>query len=157
MLTIKKGAIMKIYIGSDHGGVELKKELLDYLKENNYDVENLGVDSNDSVDYPDKAREVSYAVLNSDAEDARGIVICGTGIGVSIAANKVKGIRAALVSDCFSAEMARRHNNANVITLGGRTTGPELAKTIVNSYLKADFDGGRHARRVDKIDPDMEQ
>lgn len=146
---------MKIYIGSDHGGVELKKELLDYLKENNYDVENLGVDSNDSVDYPDKAREVSYAVLNSDAEDARGIVICGTGIGVSIAANKVKGIRAALVSDCFSAEMARRHNNANVITLGGRTTGPELAKTIVSSYLKADFDGGRHARRVDKIDPDV--
>lgn len=146
---------MKIYIGSDHGGVELKKELLDYLKENNYDVENLGVDSNDSIDYPDKAREVSYAVLNSDAEDARGIVICGTGIGVSIAANKVKGIRAALVSDCFSAEMARRHNNANVITLGGRTTGPELAKTIVNSYLKADFDGGRHARRVDKIDPDV--
>lgn len=147
---------MKIYIGSDHGGVELKKEIIEYLKENNYDFENLGVDSKESIDYPDKAREVSHAVLDSDNEDARGIVICGTGIGVSIAANKVKGIRAALVADCFSAEMARRHNNANVITMGGRTIGPELAKAMVDKYLKADFDGGRHTRRVNKLNSLME-
>ncbi len=144
---------MKIYIGSDHGGVELKKEIIDFLESKNYEVHNLGVDTTASVDYPDKAVEVSEAVLADEAkgEDVRGILICGTGIGVSIAANKVKGIRAALVSDCFSAKMARQHNNANVITMGARTIGPELAKLMVETYLNTEFEAGRHARRVEKI------
>ncbi|NLJ70797.1 MAG: ribose 5-phosphate isomerase B [Clostridiaceae bacterium] len=147
---------MKIYIGADQGGVDLKNELYNYLKENAYDVEDLGIYDHTSIDYPDKSVEVCNAVLNSVAEDPRGIIICGTGIGVSISANKIKGIRAALVSDCFSAKMARQHNNANVITMGGRTIGVELAIEIMLSYLNAEFEGGRHARRVDKIDNIME-
>lgn len=147
---------MKIYIGADQGGVDLKNELYNYLKENAYEVEDLGIYDHTSIDYPDKAVEVCHAVLNSEAEDPRGIIICGTGIGVSISANKIKGIRAALVTDCFSAKMARQHNNANVITMGGRTIGVELAIEIMRSYLNADFEGGRHARRVAKIDNIME-
>jgi len=147
---------MKIYIGADQGGVDLKNELYNYLKENTYQVEDLGIYDHTSIDYPDKAIEVCRAVLHSEAEDPRGIIICGTGIGVSISANKIKGIRAALVSDCFSAKMARQHNNANVITMGGRIIGVELAIEIMLSYLNAEFEGGRHARRVEKIDNIME-
>lgn len=149
---------MKIYIGSDHGGVDLKREIIEFLETKNYEVHNLGVNTTASIDYPDKAVEVSEAVLEDEkkGEDVRGILICGTGIGVSIAANKVKGIRAALVSDCFSAKMARQHNNANVITLGARTIGPELAKLMVETYLNTEFEAGRHARRVDKINRIME-
>ena len=147
---------MKIYIGADQGGFELKNEIVDYLKNNNYDFEDLGIHDKNSIDYPDKALEVCQAVLNSESEDARGIIICGTGIGVSIAANKVKGIRAALLADSFSAKMARQHNNANVITLGGRTTGVELALDIVQNYLNSEFEGGRHGRRVGKINDIME-
>ena len=142
---------MKVYIGSDHGGIELKKDIIDFLESQDIQVENLGVDTTESVDYPDKAVEVCEAVLNSEDEDACGIIICGTGIGVSIAANKVNGIRAALVTDCFSARMAKQHNNANVITLGARTLGNELAKEIVANYLNVEFEAGRHARRVDKL------
>ncbi|HHU53619.1 MAG TPA: ribose 5-phosphate isomerase B [Clostridiaceae bacterium] len=147
---------MKIYIGADQGGVDLKNELYNYLKKKDYEVEDLGIYDRTSIDYPDKAVEVCKAVLQCEAEDARGIIVCGTGIGVSISANKVKGIRAALVTDCFSARMARQHNNANVITLGGRTIGVELAIEIVSSYLNAEFEGGRHARRVDKINQIMD-
>lgn len=147
---------MKIYIGADQGGIDLKNEIVAHLKENNYDVQDLGIHDHTSIDYPEKAVEVCEAVLNSDSEDARGIIICGTGIGVSIAANKVKGIRAALLADGFSAKMARRHNNANVITLGGRTTGVELAIDIVENYLNSEFEGGRHGRRVEKLDCIME-
>ncbi len=148
---------MKIYIGSDHGGVELKQEIITFLEEKKYEVVNLGVDTTDSVDYPDIAVKLCEAVLVDEEKDidARGIIICGTGIGVSISANKVKGIRAALVSDCFSAIMARQHNNANVITLGARTVGPELAKLMVENYLNTEFEAGRHARRVDKINQIM--
>lgn len=143
---------MKIYIASDHGGLDLKTELIEYLEGEGYQVENLGTDCRESCDYPDKAVAVAEAVLNSTDPDARGIVICGTGIGVSIAANKVKGIRAALLSDCYSARMARQHNNANVVTLGARTVGPELAKELLANYLKSEFEGGRHGRRVEKLD-----
>lgn len=143
---------MKIFIGCDQGGIELKNEIFNHLIKEKYDITDLGVYSGDSIDYPDKAIEVCNNVLANIAEDARGIIICGTGIGVSIAANKVKGIRAALVADCYSARMAREHNNANVITLGGRTTGLELGKELVDHYLKSEFAGGRHARRVDKLD-----
>ncbi|MGI6579681.1 MAG: ribose 5-phosphate isomerase B [Saccharofermentanales bacterium] len=146
---------MKIYIGADQGGIDLKNELYNYLKENAYQVEDLGIYDHASIDYPDKAVEVCNAVLQSEAEDPVGIIICGTGIGVSISANKVKGIRAALVTDCFSAKMARQHNNANVITMGGRTVGVELAIEIMLSFLNAEFEGGRHARRVEKIDQIM--
>ena len=130
----------------------LFRSIIQYLQDENIEVENLGVDTTDSIDYPDKAVEVSYAVLNSDDKDARGILICGTGIGMSISANKIEGIRAALVTDCYSARMAKEHNNANVITLGARTLGNELAKEIVKNYLSVEFLGGRHANRVDKID-----
>ena len=109
------------------------------------------MDTTDSMDYPDKAIEVCEAVLNSEDQDACGILICGTGIGMSIAANKVNGIRAALVADCFSARMAKQHNNANVIALGARTLVNELAKEIVANYLNVEFEAGRHARRVDKL------
>ncbi len=143
---------MKIFIGCDHGGIELKNEIFEHLKAQNYDITDLGVYTGESIDYPDKAIEVCKKVLAEAEADARGIIICGTGIGVSIAANKIKGIRAALLADCYSARMAREHNNANVITLGGRTTGPELGKAIVDHYLNSEFAGGRHARRVDKLD-----
>lgn len=136
-------------IGSDHGGFALKQELLEYLKEQGISVHDYGCYDTASVDYPDIAKTVCEAILDGTCE--RGILVCGTGLGMSIAANKVRGIRAAQVSDVFSATMAREHNNAQVITLGGRVIGPELAKTIVSAYLKASFTGGRHAERLQKI------
>ncbi|MGE4282116.1 MAG: ribose 5-phosphate isomerase B [Clostridia bacterium] len=138
-----------IAIGSDHGGFELKEEIKKYLQQQGYQLKDFGVDRPDSVDYPDIAHPVCMAVLNGECE--KGILICGTGIGISIAANKIKGIRAALCGDCFSAKMAKEHNNANVIALGGRVTGPSLAAEIVQSWLNAEFQGGRHQARVDKI------
>lgn len=143
---------MKIYIGADQGGVDLKDFVLKHLQDTGRDVVDLGINDHNSIDYPDKAHEVARHVIGDGEENACGIIICGTGIGVSMAANKVPGIRAALCADCFSARMAREHNNANIITMGGRTTGPELAVAIVESYLNAEFAGGRHARRVGKID-----
>ncbi len=140
---------MKIYLGSDHGGFELKEAIEDYLKEEGYNVEDLGTHNEDSVDYPDFGIKVGEAVVED--EDSIGIVFCGTGIGVSIAANKVKGIRCALCADVFSAEMAKKHNKANVIALGGRVTGKGLGKRIVKAFLDEEFEGGRHTRRVDKI------
>ncbi len=138
-----------IAIGSDHGGYKLKEYLKNRLTERGLQLKDYGVYSEESADYPDCAKPVCEAVLSGECE--RGILVCGTGIGISIAANKFKGIRAALCSDVFSAKMAREHNDANIICLGGRVTGEELAGMIVETYLEASFLGGRHAARVAKI------
>lgn len=138
-----------IAIGSDHGGYELKEQLLQFLEENGYETEDCGTFSGESVDYPDIAEKVAKVVLTGEAQ--RGILVCGTGIGISIAANKINGIRAAHCTDPYSARMAREHNNANIIALGGRITGTELAIEILRAYLDAEFQGGRHQRRIDKI------
>ncbi|OHD15299.1 MAG: ribose 5-phosphate isomerase B [Spirochaetes bacterium GWD1_27_9] len=138
-----------IFIGSDHGGLELKNEVLQYIKnELKEEIIDKGCYSKDSVDYPDIAKDVCSDVLKNNAI---GILICGTGIGISIAANKIDGIRCALCSEEYSASMAKRHNNANVLALGGRTIGAELAKSIVKSFLQSQFEGGRHEKRVNKI------
>lgn len=138
-----------IAIGSDHGGYELKEHVKKHLVENGVEVKDFGTFSEASVDYPDCAKPVCEAVINGEAE--RGILLCGTGIGISIAANKYKGIRAALCSDVYSAMMAKQHNNANILCLGGRVTGRELAFMIVDTWLKTEFEGGRHADRIKKI------
>lgn len=138
-----------IYIGCDHGGFALKQEIFKYIKEDlALEIEDLGCYDTSSVDYPDYAEKVCKKVVD---KNARGILICGTGIGISIAANKIDGIRCALCSEPFSAEMTRKHNNANVLAMGGRTTGVELAKSIVKAFLSTDFEGGRHQNRLDKI------
>lgn len=138
-----------IAIGSDHGGFELKGYVIKHLQEKGIEVKDFGTYSEDSVDYPDCAKPVCEAVLNGECES--GILICGTGIGISIAANKFNGIRAALCSDVFSATMSKEHNNANVICLGGRVLGRELAFMIVDAYLNAKHQGGRHSDRIKKI------
>ncbi len=138
-----------IAIGSDHGGFALKQEILEYLKSINIKFEDVGCFEAKSVDYPDIAKLVCKKIICGDAK--LGILVCGTGIGMSICANKIKGIRAAQCSDTFSARMTRCHNNSNVLTLGGRTVGPELAKDIVKEFLTAEFEGGRHQTRIDKI------
>ncbi|MCH5211138.1 MAG: ribose 5-phosphate isomerase B [Oscillospiraceae bacterium] len=138
-----------IAIGSDHGGFELKEHIKKYLTEKGIEIKDFGTHSEQSVDYPDCARPVCEAVLKEECE--RGILICGTGIGISMAANKFKGIRAALCTNVFSAKMAKEHNNANIICLGGRVTGRELAFMIVDAFMDAEFQGGRHAERIKKI------
>lgn len=138
-----------IAIGSDHGGFELKNHMVKYLLEKGYAVKDFGTYSEDSVDYPDCAKPVCEAVISGEAE--KGILICGTGIGISIAANKYKGIRAALCSNEYSAAMAKRHNNANILCLGGRVTGRELAYSIAEAWLDEKFEGGRHEQRIAKI------
>ncbi len=140
---------MQVAIGSDHGGFRLKTEIINYLQEQGLDYHDFGTYSTDSVDYPDFARAVAEAVAAGKFE--RGILCCGTGIGVSIAANKVAGIRAALCHDTFSARMAREHNMANIITLGERVIGTGLARDIVATWLNAKFAGGRHVQRLEKI------
>ena len=140
---------MRVAIGSDHGGFKLKAEIIGYLKEKQIEYKDFGTYTPDSVDYPDFARAVADAVVSGNYD--RGILCCGTGIGVSIAANKVAGIRAALCHDTFSARMASEHNNANIITMGERVIGPGLARDIVEAWLNSEFAGGRHARRIDKI------
>lgn len=140
---------MKIALGSDHGGYELKKAVSEYLASRGVESLDLGTDNPDSVDYPDFAEKVALAVTGAKAD--AGIVFCGTGIGISIAANKVPGIRAALVTDPFMAKMAKEHNNANIIALGGRVVTPEHACRMVQAWLDAVFEGGRHQRRLDKI------
>lgn len=139
-----------IVIGSDHGGFELKNHIKGHLLERGISVKDFGVFTEDSVDYPDCAKPVCEAVQSGGGE-VKGILCCGTGIGISIAANKFDGIRAALCSDVFSAKMSKEHNNANVICLGGRVTGRELAFMIVDTWLDAEFQGGRHAERIAKI------
>lgn len=138
-----------IAIGSDHGGFELKNELIRHLESKNIEVKDFGCYNTDSVDYPDIAEVVCNSVISGECD--KGILVCGTGIGMSIAANKIKGIRAALLNDTFSARMTAAHNDSNVIALGGRVVGPELAKDIVDAYLSSEFLGGRHQVRVDKI------
>lgn len=141
---------MKIAMGSDHGGIHLKNHIMAFLKEKGYEVEDYGTYTEDSCDYPDFAEKVCKAVTTEGAAD-KGILVCGTGIGISMAANKCKGIRAALVADVFSAKMAAEHNNANVICMGERTTGVGLAEMMVETFLTTEFAGGRHQRRIDKI------
>ena len=140
-----------IAIGCDHGGFKLKSAVIDEIVELGYQVHDFGTDTAESVDYPDYAHPVSAAVAAGDM--ALGILICGTGIGMSIAANKHRGIRASLCADTFSARMTRAHNDANVLCLGERVTGPGLARDIVRAFLTSEFEGGRHSRRVNKIEP----
>ncbi|HWI55047.1 MAG TPA: ribose 5-phosphate isomerase B [Desulfobacteria bacterium] len=140
---------MKVVIGCDHGGFRLKEEIKKMLQEKGCEFKDFGTFSEESVDYPAVALEVARAVR--DGVYDRGILVCGTGIGIGIAANKVQGIRAALCHDTFSAKASREHNNANILTMGERVIGPGLAKDIVNVWLETDFAGGRHARRVDMI------
>ena len=139
-----------IAIACDHGAVELKKEIEAMLDEMGLSYQDFGTDSHASVDYPVYAEKAARAVTSGTCD--RGILLCGTGLGMSLAANKVRGIRCALCGDCYSAEMARRHNNANMLALGARVIGPELAKKITQIFLTTDFEGGRHARRVGMID-----
>ena len=143
---------MKLYIGSDHGGYEMKGDLKEYLEGNGNNVVDLGTFSDDSVDYPDIAREVCEKVLENP--ESFGILVCGTGIGMQMTANKLVGIRATVATDEHMAEMSRKHNNANILTLGGRTTNFEDAKKIVDKFLTTDFEKGeeRHVRRVEKIE-----
>ena len=141
---------MKITIGSDHGAVELKEEVKMVLHEfEDVRVTDVGTFGTESVDYPDIAEKVCAYVVSGKAD--RGIVLCGTGIGISIAANKIDGIRAALCGDVYSAIMSRKHNDANVLSMGGRVTGIGPAGEIVRAWVCTEFEGGRHARRVDKI------
>ncbi len=140
---------MKVVIGSDHGGFELKEVLKKHLTEKGFDVTDVGCYDTASVDYPDIAEKACEKVVSGEC--SWGVLVCGTGIGISMAANKVRGIRCALVSNEYSAEMTKRHNNANMLALGGRVTGPDLAKSILNAYISAEFEGGRHQSRIDKI------
>ncbi len=140
---------MKIAMGSDHGGFDLKEQIKAWLQENGHEVVDFGCHSKESCDYPDFGAAAARAVASGQCE--RGIVICTTGIGISITANKVKGIRCALCSDPWSAEMTRRHNDANMLAMGAGVVGPLLAQRIVEAFLSFAFEGGRHQRRVDKI------
>jgi ribose 5-phosphate isomerase B len=139
---------MHIAIGADQGGYELKQKIVEFLVED-HEVLDLGIHELKSIDYPDIAEEVANIVAAGEAD--RGIIICGTGIGVSITANKVSGIRAALCTDCYMARMAREHNDAQILCLGGRVVGSGLALDIVQVFLGSEFEGGRHARRVGKM------
>ena len=136
-------------IGSDHGGYELKRAVMRHLAERGIEYRDFGTFSSESCDYPDYGEAVGRAVASGECE--RGIVICGTGIGISISANKVRGVRCALCGDCYSAQMAREHNDANMLALGARVLGEGLALKIVDTFLDSSFLGGRHARRVGKI------
>lgn len=140
---------MKIAIGCDHGGFEHKNAIAEHLMENGYTVEDFGIYEQTSVDYPDIAEKLSKSV--AAGESKLGILVCGTGIGMSIAANKVKGIRAAACSDHYSAKYTRLHNNANVLCLGGRVIGIGTAIELADIFVKTEFEGGRHQRRIDKI------
>lgn len=142
---------MMIALGNDHGGYALKQEIIAYLEKKGLAYRDYGCYDTQSVDYPIYARKVAKAIQSGECE--KGILICGTGIGISIAANKCKGIRCALCSDCFSAEATRLHNDTNIIALGGRVVGPELAVKIVDTFLNTEFSGDeRHARRIGMIE-----
>lgn len=138
-----------IAIGSDHGGFELKGHIIKHLEERGLEYKDFGCFDENSIDYADVAKVVCDCINSGEAQN--GILICGTGIGISMAANKIDGIRAAHCHDVYSAEMTKRHNNANVICMGGRVVGRELAFKIIDAYLDAEFEGGRHQRRIDKI------
>ncbi|BAB07486.1 ribose 5-phosphate isomerase B [Halalkalibacterium halodurans] len=140
---------MKVAIGSDHGGVNIKNEIIQLMEELGMQYEDFGCDCTTSVDYSDYAIPVAEKVAAGEFD--RGILICGTGIGMSIAANKVKGIRCALCHDVFSAKATREHNDSNVLAMGERVIGPGLAREIAQTWLTTEFEGGRHARRIGKI------
>ena len=140
---------MKLSIASDHGGFALKEEIRSWLLDQGHEVEDFGCHNTDSCDYPDFGEPAARAVAEGRCE--RGIVICTTGIGISITANKVKGIRCALCGDSWSARMTRLHNDANMVAIGAGVTGPNLAKDIISVFLSTQFEGGRHQRRVDKM------
>ena len=149
-VNAEKEELMNITIGSDHGAVDLKEEVKMVLHEfSDIQVTDVGTFGKESVDYPDIAEKVCADISSGKAD--RGIVLCGTGIGISIAANKINGIRAALCTDVYSAIMSRKHNDANVLAMGGRVTGIGPAGEIVRAWIRTAFEGGRHARRVDKI------
>ena len=138
-----------IAIGSDHGGYALKQQLMKHLTDLGLEYKEYGTYSEESCDYPIYAEAVARAVAGGEAE--RGILICGTGIGMSMAANKIRGIRCALCGDCYSAELTRRHNDANILALGARVLGEGLAEKIMDTFLTTEFEGGRHARRIGLI------
>lgn len=140
---------MKVAIASDHGGVNIRKEIMSLMDEMGIEYQDFGCKCGTSVDYPDYAQPVAQKVANGEFD--RGILICGTGIGMSIAANKVKGIRAALVHDTFSAQATRAHNDSNVLAMGERVIGPGLAREIAKTWLTTEFEGGRHEKRISKI------
>lgn len=140
---------MKIVIGNDHAAVDLKKEIMDYVVSLGHEVVNYGTDSLESCNYPEIGEKVGMAVANGEFDC--GILICGTGVGISISANKVNGVRAAVCSDVTTARLVKEHNNANIIAFGARIVGVETAKDIVKAYLDAEFAGGRHQPRIDMI------
>lgn len=140
---------MKIAIASDHTGVELKSEIIKYLKELGHEVSDFGTNSAESIDYPIYGKKVADEVAKGKYDG--GVLICGTGIGISLAANKVKGIRAAVCSEPYSAKLSKQHNNSNIIAFGARVVGVDLAKMIVKEWIEAKFEGGRHLKRVELI------
>jgi len=142
--------MMKIFAGSDHAGLELKNNMIMYLEKSGYQVEDLGTYTNESCDYPDYAHKVAKAVLNNPG--SRGLLVCGSGIGISMAANRHPGIRAALCRFTLDADLSRRHNDANVLVLGGRLTGIQLAENIAEKFYATEFEGGRHCGRIAKIE-----
>ena len=139
----------RLVIGSDHAGFELKQQLAEHLREQGHEVDDLGTTSTESVDYPEYGAKVAQAVVEGRAE--YGVCVCGTGIGIGMAANKVDGARAAVVHDATSARLARQHNDANVVCLGARLTGSEAAADAVDAFVETEFEGGRHQRRIDQI------
>ena len=149
LIRKKKIIMSKIYIGSDHGGFNLKNEIITFLKNKNIDIEDVGCFDTTSCDYPLIAKDVAQKVLNNNA---KGILVCGTGIGMSITANRFKGIRASHCTDTFTARMTRMHNDSNILCLGERITGFGLALDIVDIWLNNDFEGGRHLKRIELID-----
>jgi ribose 5-phosphate isomerase B len=142
---------MKIAVGSDHAGFEFKKTVLSWLERNGYEINDLGPYNEESVDYPDYARKVALIVAEGQCDS--GVLLCGTGIGVSIAANKVKGIRAALACNPEFASLARQHNNANILCLPARFTDVAIIEQTLHNWFNTDFEGGRHEKRVNKIEP----
>lgn len=140
---------MKIAIGNDHTAVAMKNHITKYLEEQGHEIINFGTDSEERCDYPIYGKKVADAVASGQCE--RGILICGTGIGISLAANKVKGIRAAVCSESYSAKLTRQHNNANIIAFGARVVGEATAEAIVDAFIGAEYEGGRHQKRIDMI------
>lgn len=140
---------MKIAIGNDHAAVELKEHIMKYLTEKGYDIVNVGTDSTESVDYPIYGKKVADLINSGECE--LGILICGTGVGISLAANKVPGIRAVVCSEPYSAKLSRQHNNSNIVAFGARVVGKAMAEMICDEFLNAEYEGGRHQRRVDML------
>ena len=140
---------MKIGIGNDHAALEMKNQVMEYLEEKGYEVINYGTNTPESCNYPEFGEKVGRAVVSGEVDC--GILICGTGVGISLAANKVKGVRAVVCSEPYSAKLSKQHNNTNILAFGARVVGIELAKMIIDEWLGAEFEGGRHQRRIEKI------